>query len=440
MSAPDSGSEQQPEALVSGQPPLLDLLRAWLPGQRWFRSEAALVQVSESWPHDEVAAGVRIETFILDAAGTRYQVPLAFRAAGTLPDTSGEVESQPGPGFIGHVTGPDGVEKVGDAVHDDAYLAALWHDFTWVEDVPPLPTGVRVLGGEMSNTSVIAEGEVPLILKVFRVLADGENPDITIQRALRGQSAVPRIAGWLNRGETSLAIASEFIADAADAWRHGLKLAQAGAEWDMHGLGVTTAHMHAGLREAFGTFDPDPDGLRAHLIERLDWAAGMVPQIRDGYDLIVQRLTALDLPAVPRQRIHGDFHLGQVLASPSRGWVILDFEGEPMRPLAQRLAPDYAFRDLAGMLRSLDYALWHVGLDGTAPRSWLHSAHDDFLAGYVAGGGADPGQYPDLLTALELDKALYEAVYEKANRPDWLHIPLAGIALLVPGMDQFVGR
>ena len=147
--------------------------------------------------------------------------------------------------------------------------------------------------------------------------------------------------------------------------------------------------------------------------------------------------------------MHGDYHLGQVLQVPGRGWVLLDFEGEPMRPMGERSAPDLALRDVAGMLRSFDYVEGSLtlarsqttGLDADArgldaqedasddrARAWAVSARTAFLAGYRAGSGAPPEGA--LLDALELDKAVYEAIYEARHRPAWLPIPLAAVARL----------
>jgi predicted trehalose synthase len=135
------------------------------------------------------------------------------------------------------------------------------------------------------------------------------------------------------------------------------------------------------------------------------------------------------------QRIHGDFHLGQVLDVPGRGWVLLDFEGEPLRPLAERTQPDLALRDVAGMLRSFDYAAgsWEQTHPGRSAASWADRARAAFLEGYAQESGRDPREDEVLLKALELDKALYEVVYEARNRPTWLTIPTTAIARLFAG-------
>ncbi|EHM95545.1 hypothetical protein HMPREF0975_00372, partial [Actinomyces sp. oral taxon 849 str. F0330] len=155
-------------------------------------------------------------------------------------------------------------------------------------------------------------------------------------------------------------------------------------------------------------------------------------------------LEALDA-LEPATRIHGDYHLGQVLheIDGEQRWYVLDFEGEPLRPLAQRSDPDLPARDVAGMLRSFDYA---AAVGEASHADWLAAVRTAFEDGYhqerweispetiphaphAAAQAED--SYEDsrqtVLTCLELDKALYEAVYEARNRPDWLSIPVAGI-------------
>lgn len=146
------------------------------------------------------------------------------------------------------------------------------------------------------------------------------------------------------------------------------------------------------------------------------------------------------------QRIHGDYHLGQVLRAPSGTWAVIDFEGEPLRPLSERVLPDLALRDVAGMLRSFDYAGGSARVAGADPeqvRVWVEEAQTAFLAGYAdspgrqeaPATGGEIGLDDPLLRALLLDKALYEAVYEARNRPDWLSIPLSAIDHLLDQSD-----
>ena len=139
---------------------------------------------------------------------------------------------------------------------------------------------------------------------------------------------------------------------------------------------------------------------------------------------------------VPAQRVHGDYHLGQVMRTQT-GWVVLDFEGEPASPLAQRRARSSPLRDVAGMLRSFDYAARHQllthpdreNLDPVATE-WVRRNTDAFCAGYAEAGGLDPAANAVLLRAMLLDKAVYEVLYEARNRPNWMVIPLESLAEL----------
>jgi len=173
--------------------------------------------------------------------------------------------------------------------------------------------------------------------------------------------------------------------------------------------------------------------------ERLDAALAVVPQLAPFADGLRTAYDALaGLPAgVPVQRIHGDFHLGQALRVDD-GWKIIDFEGEPARPLSERTALMSPLRDVAGMLRSFDYAARHLlaeqlNSQGLAYRAneWAERNRDAFCDGYARACGRDPREDAVLLRAMELDKAVYEVVYEARNRPSWLPIPLGSIERLV---------
>jgi maltokinase len=174
------------------------------------------------------------------------------------------------------------------------------------------------------------------------------------------------------------------------------------------------------------------------LRSRLAEAVGAVPELASYADAVAAAYD--DVAAVgeiPVQRIHGDLHLGQCLRT-GDGWVVLDFEGEPARPLAERTALMSPLRDVAGMLRSFDYAARHLLADHPdsaqlvyRAAEWADRNREAFCDGYAQQAGADPRDSATLLRAFELDKAVYEVRYEASHRPSWLSIPLAGIDRLV---------
>jgi maltokinase len=204
-------------------------------------------------------------------------------------------------------------------------------------------------------------------------------------------------------------------------------------------LGRATAEMHADLATAFGTRQMEPaelDHLARAMIRKLELAAAEVPELGAHAAKVhaaYENIAKITEP-VPLQRIHGDYHLGQVLRTQD-GWVALDFEGEPAVPLAERRAPAPALRDVAGLLRSLDYAARHrllghpdeARLRGAAD-NWVERCQAAFCAGYAHAGGMDPRTHAALLRALMLEKAVYEVIYEARHRPSWLPIPLESIA------------
>src|SRR5215471_14119404 len=310
---------------------------------------------------------------------------------------------------------------------------------------------------EQSNTSLLFGEEA--ILKVFRRPHPGPNPDLEIPRALAeaGSAHVAPPLGWvqttLDGTPTVLAILSAYLRSATDGWLLAAtsvrdlyaddvtSAAEAGGDFaaEAHRLGEATAEVHRALAEAFGTDELPPGAhrdLAAQMRGRLERAVAAVPELARHERLVSEafaELAALGEPLTV-QRIHGDYHLGQVLRTQA-GWVLLDFEGEPAVPLAERRAPAPALRDVAGMLRSLDYAARHQ-LPGqfdpqrtrAAARDWVWRNQAAFCAGYAQAGGTDPGKHAILLRALILDKAVYEVMYEARHRPSWLSIPLDAIA------------
>ncbi|MFY9263741.1 MAG: hypothetical protein GX483_07865 [Actinomycetaceae bacterium] len=328
------------------------------------------------------------------------------------------------------------------------YLALVPHAIRGLAKDLPEIIAAEKLTSEQSNTSIIyrfahadAAGSTGLILKVFRVINPGKNPDVQLQQALdhAGSTAVVcqygSLSAVVNGANADLVVAQEFLSDALDAWQVmtvGLEKTDGTLTRtdDITALGAMTRNIHDELGRSFPTVVADAARraeIAATWAQRAERAiddapelAELAPQIQEIY------ARSMEKPWPALQRIHGDYHLGQVLNAPGRGWVAFDFEGEPLRPLAQRVQPDLALRDVAGMLRSFDYAAGAAHIAGgskTALDSWKKAAYTAFLSGY----GTISTNEQDLLMALTLDKALYEVSYEVASRPDWVEIPLSGV-------------
>lgn len=436
----------------------LEWVRAWMSRQRWYANKGALPQLEEIGslrvPFDGDATHI-IHLLLDHTVGkpALYQVPLSYRReqlpVGRIGDLHGwQVHDAPhDPEFAqallaamldGTVLDGDRASGSGARATSDATTAA--------------PLTSRVLTGEQSNTSIIYEGSgTPAIVKLFRALHHGENPDVELQTALAaaGSTAVPRPIGnitatWNDRGRSDgrarghLAFGQEFLPGSVDGWRVAVSAAEDGTDFtaEARDLGIATAGVHATLAATLPTRPTTADdiaiavtGMRA----RLDRAIDEVPAL-SGYSVAISgtfdRAAAALWPA--QQRIHGDLHLGQVLSVPGRGWVIVDFEGEPLRAMNERSGPDSPLRDVAGMLRSFDYVAGSLAVSGSArdARDWAAAARDAFIAGYSAASGRDIRSNGALVDAFELDKALYETVYEARNRPDWLPIPVGAIERL----------
>jgi maltokinase len=316
-----------------------------------------------------------------------------------------------------------------------------------------------VLTGEQSNTSLVF-GE-SAIMKVFRRVTPGPNPDLEVSLALAelGSSHIAEPYGWVETSmddtPTVLAILSRYLRAASDGWSlaaisvrdlyatEGALAGEVGGDFagEAERLGAATAQVHRDLAEAFGRSEFTPEAIREQaeqMFRRLDIAIAAVPELAAYADKIGDAFSDLAklIDPVTAQRVHGDYHLGQVMRTQT-GWIVLDFEGEPASPLAQRRAQSSPLRDVAGMLRSFEYAARHQLITrpdaaALAPMAsgWVRRNSDAFCAGYAAAGGLDPAENWVLLRAMLLDKAVYEVIYEARNRPTWVSIPLESIAEL----------
>ena len=395
----------------------------WLPRQRWFAGRGR--GPASAGVHRVVPLRSGLDLTILavsypdGGAEERYQIVVQWDSG---PAT--------GDGVIGTLCGPAGRTAYDALYHAESarFLLSLLDSSARIGEVrfdrepgADLPVGAvaRVIGAEQSNTSVVY-GDAA-ILKLFRRVLPGVNPDIELNRALarQGNPHVARPLGSVeitDNGQTcALGTATTYAAGAVPGW----EIACRGTDLtdEAQRLGAAVAAVHADLARAMGTSIAPVPVVRFR--SRLAQTAAIVPQLEPYRGAIEERYDRLASQQMAVQRIHGDLHLGQVLRTPDT-WLLIDFEGEPGLPLDQRRQPDSPLRDVAGMVRSFDYAGHDAAGRGAA-----------FCAGYTAGAGADPRAQSDLLGAYVLDKAVYETGYEARHRPDWLHIPLRGIARLM---------
>jgi len=526
---------------------LEDLLPTYLAGCRWFGGKARYVKVTKILETIFVPCGssgahlTLIEVRYTEGEPEIYVLPLTYVAAEDAPHglTNGVMVARLR--VKGKSTSEEGV--LFDALWDDNFPMALLeavgrrrHLKGALGEIAASPTRVfgtvrgpvdsplqpSIIQAEQSNTSVVYGDR--LILKIFRRLEEGLNPDLEIGRFLTEKTAfahTPPIAGALTyrRGRAepmTLGILQGFIPNQGDAWRYTLdalgryferalahpevqtpslptesllflseqefpSLVQetigpylASAEL----LGRRTAELHVAL-----TQDPEDRNFAPETLTdfyRQSLYHGMVALTDRTFQILRRRLKdipkavqgdarkVLDLEAEIRKRFrrirdtkiramrircHGDYHLGQVLYT-GKDFVIIDFEGEPARPLSERRLKRSALRDVAGMLRSFHYAAYAAFFDQAASglaqshpeafatleswaRFWYLWVSAMFLRAYCTTVGEAPlvprdrDTFEVLLDALLLEKVIYELSYELNNRPDWLKIPLQGILQLL---------
>jgi trehalose synthase-fused probable maltokinase len=443
-------------------------LREWVVEQRWFGSksqEVSQLNVLEAFPlRDETPQLILALVEARFPSGTHevYQVPIGIR-----PSDEGWTE---------RVIAEAGGLTFYDALADPAHARELLHlmrrgvdvqagdgtlGFRWFGSASDGATvEVRPVGVEQSNSSIVF-GEA-LILKAFRRVEAGVNPELELLRFLseRDFPHIAPIAGWFQYEgrlmDATLGVVQEFLAGATDGWEFALDALATGPEAFLarvRDLGTVTGEMHTALGSeaadpAFAPEQPSTEALAiltATIDEEIERIFVEMPDLEAlepirgrGQDVQERLQTLANVGAGGRViRTHGDYHLGQTMLA-ERGWVILDFEGEPGRPISQRRLKRSPLRDVAGMLRSFSYAAAgsRILRGKPAPEGWEERARETFLDGYFA--AVDPSLLPPgqdatrkMLAIFELEKAVYELRYELNNRPDWVAIPTAGIVRLL---------
>jgi len=448
-----------------------EVLSEWISAQRWFGAKARdvaqfnVLDVVVLRREPPAIALTIVEARFGSGTHELYNVPLGVR-----PESDGWDRA---------VVCTDGGYTVYDALADPDQTALLAEllgrraevrdgessvNFFWADGEPVQPgTRSRTMDVEQSNTSIVFDER--LVLKVFRKVEPGINPELEMLRFLAGHGFehIAKLEGWFQYSgglmDATLGVIQQFIPGAVDGWRLALDaLVQTESDFfaQIEELGAVTGRMHAAL--AADPEDPDfapeePSDENVSLlsatideqIERVflelpDTAmlapiAGRGPDLRD-------RLQMLSHIGIGGRLIrgHGDYHLGQTVLGPE-GWVVLDFEGEPGRPLRERRRKHSPLRDVAGMLRSISNAALAGELLFDLPAAssdWESGARECFLRGYLA--EVDQALLPagrqaieKLLSIFELEKLLYELRYELNNRPDWLIVPVTAIARLLDG-------
>jgi maltokinase len=376
-----------------------------------------------------------------------YQIPV-----GATPERPGHL---PDSAMLGRMDTPRGEAHLFDALADDELALTFAHHVA-----PDLHlNSVRAQTGEQSNTSLVLDERY--ILKVFRQVQPGPNPDVEVTERLGkvGYGGVPvPVAVW-RRNQTDLAVVRRYERSRGDGWelatsslrelfnlRRPPRDCKLDFAADARLLGENVAHLHVALAEAFGAEAADGDA----------WASDMSAQLArvatdrlatDRIEAIYDRLRgADDLGAAIR--IHGDLHLAQVLRL-QRNWMVLDFEGEPARPVDERRHKSSPLRDVAGMTRSFQYvAAMALRLHEEPDRelkvladAWTVRNVNTFLAGYAEVDAAhrllpqSRASRDALLSVFELDKAVYEVAYELAHRPDLVDLPVQAVERLLDGEE-----
>ncbi|MGZ4244843.1 MAG: maltokinase N-terminal cap-like domain-containing protein [Solirubrobacteraceae bacterium] len=452
----------------------LENVAAWLEGQRWYASKSR--HVTGLQVEDAVAISDNppllvnlVQARFASGSHELYQLPFALLSEDQVGERAvvgatadwAAVDAVADPELVREllrqIDGGQTIEGEAGAFHFQRLESAHAQPL-------PLDAPVRPMGVEQSNSSIVFGDET--VLKVFRRLEPGINPELEVLQFLtrREFANIAALQGWYayegRAFASTLGVAQQFLSDAVGGWE--MALAQIGADpaaflVELGRLGAVTARLHNCLASdpgdpAFSPEEPSAESMSLltatidedieRVFTRLPDDERVAPIAGRGQDVREQIAMRAQIGAGGRAiRTHGDYHLGQTLHRPAAGdWVIIDFEGEPARPLFERRQKRSPLRDVAGMLRSLAYATSasQIMRGIPAPGAFEERARQTFLENYFS--TVDAGLMPsgdaaiwNALAIFELEKAIYELQYELDNRPDWLPIPVAGIARLLEG-------
>lgn len=400
-------------------------VRPWLTRQRWFPAAAKNLEFvgAESFPTADDQSNGWDMYFTLEP-GRILRAPLVCQAA-------------PSPDHICIL--PNGWSVL-DGCLDPDFHAHLWNELVHIGTAPERTGAAAPLDVEQTNTSfAFPTVGGATIVKMLRVLEGGRHPEAELGTRLRrcvpaltatltAMAPAPAFAHQLlGQDEVCGALATEFLSDADTAWNVACEAAAEARDFSAtaYELGQLTAALHHQL-----SFIPCPVrdhhryGLRAQtaqqavaqVMDSCPPLTAVVPALERYHKLIPEIIA--NYPAPPLQRIHGDFHLGQILLLPDGQWRVVDFEGEPTKPLAERGLAGTPLRDVAGMVRSFDY----VARSSGAQRRWAEQTTEAFLDGYEVSYQSEP-----TLLIEVVDKALYELRYELTHRPTWASYPTAAL-------------